>query len=554
MTKSVEAQVAERFPGVKLESKIQGWVFLEEFEQGVACYEALERPSAQDDRWLGVCYFQLFRDLDALEAIYRAINRGDEAARVNAAHLLKFVERSEEARAELEKVNPESLATYDRVLYHRVLSIHEENNGNLRDALGAAEEAWRRVQGMPEFGLLAPAILVQLAILHGRIGRAQRALWFLERGLQFTGPLENLKVRLGRAALLINLGRFQEAHAELESLHLNDAPAYQVQQRLLHGELDWATGNLDRAMQAFATAARMAVEVQATYEEFQCRLAMASILGARGEFAVATDHMTRAQALISDRSDRLVFRFREVLLLYWAGVYSAQHALDELSALVAAFGEMGLLQEQCSVHLHVADILMSQGKDEFNHELDRVQALSVSLQNQAFLAREWTLLPNLQSAARRTHQRIAGRQNVVFEVFTLGEERLTVGGQPVNIPLRRGVEVLAYFLESKAVTLKGLLADVFPDDKPRSAKSYFHQFRHQLRENVEGLEIEYDGESKMYRLKSEIDIVWDVSELRAGRIMGKTGLFLPSSGNDWALTLDRALDPYREAAGVLEVA
>jgi len=124
----------------------------------------------------------------------------------------------------------------------------------------------------------------------------------------------------------------------------------------------------------------------------------------------------------------------------------------------------------------------------------------------------------------------------------------------VNIPLRRGVEVLAFFLENKAVTLKQLLAEVFPDDKPRSAKSYFHQFRHQLRENVEGLEIEYDNESKMYRLKSEIDIVWDVSELRAGRIMGKTGLFLPSSGNDWALAVDRSLDTYREAAGVLEIA
>jgi two-component SAPR family response regulator len=142
---------------------------------------------------------------------------------------------------------------------------------------------------------------------------------------------------------------------------------------------------------------------------------------------------------------------------------------------------------------------------------------------------------------------------VVFEIYTLGEERLLLATKTVNIPLRRGVEVLAYFLENKAVTLKQLLAEVFPDDKPRSAKSYFHQFRHQLRENVEGLEIEYDGESKMYRLKSEIDIVWDVSELRAGRIMGKTGLFLPSSGNDWALAVDRSLDPYREAVGVLEV-
>ncbi len=140
-----------------------------------------------------------------------------------------------------------------------------------------------------------------------------------------------------------------------------------------------------------------------------------------------------------------------------------------------------------------------------------------------------------------------------FGLLRWAKSSLELDSRPVNIPLRKGVEVLAYFLENKAVTLKQLLAEVFPDDKPRSAKSYFHQFRHQLRENVEGLEIEYDGESKMYRLKSEIDIVWDVSELRAGRIMGKTGLFLPSSGNDWALAVDRSLDPSREAVGVLEV-
>ena len=253
---------------------------------------------------------------------------------------------------------------------------------------------------MPEFGLLAPAILVQLAILHGRIGRSQRALWFLERGLQFTGPLENLKVRLGRAALLINLGRYQEAHAELESVDLSEAPAYQVQQRLLHGELDWATGNLERAIQQFTAASQSAFALQATYEEFQCRLSLACIVGARRDFSVATDHMTRAQALITDRSDRLVYRFREVLLLYWMGTYKAQHALEELEALVVAFGEMGLLQEQCSVHLHIADILLELGRDGYTQELDRVQALSVSLQNQAFLSKEWTLLPILQKAPR----------------------------------------------------------------------------------------------------------------------------------------------------------
>jgi hypothetical protein len=57
--------------------------------------------------------------------------------------------------------------------------------------------------------------------------------------------------------------------------------------------------------------------------------------------------------------------------------------------------------------------------------------------------------------------------------------------------------------------------------------------------------VEFDGESRMYRLKSEIDILWDVADLRAGRRKEAAGPFLPSSSSDWALTLDHALERYR---------
>lgn len=552
MVDDVRTLVQHHFPGVDLTSDVQGWAFLEEFERGVEAYGAITQPTAQDDRWLGVCLFQLVRDLEALEALYRALNRGDLAARVNIAHVLRFVERGDDAAEELQRVDPDSLAPYDRVLYFRVLSIHEENNGNLREALRAAEEAWRRIQGIPEFGILAPSILAQLATLHGRIGRSQRALWFLERGLQLTTGTELLKLHARRAYVLISLGRFQEAQSELESLDLSRAPEpFQPERHWLLGEVARSTGNLDTAKHEFEQAIALSVKLQMGYEELLCRLPLIAILGIRGDFAAASEHAARAQSLISDKSDRLEFRFREVLLLHWQGAYTSEHASAELDALIEEFGAMGLLREQGVVRLHKAEMLRGSGRS-VKHELDKLQALSVTLQNPAFLAPEWALLPELHEVARTSHPRIAGQTPKVLRVSTLDQEQLELNSRAVAIPLRRGVEVLAYFLENKAVTLKQLLADVFPDDKPRSAKSYFHQFRHQLRENVDGLEIEYDGESKMYRLKSEIDIVWDVSELRAGRIMGKTGLFLPSSGNDWALTLDRALDPYREAAGVLQ--
>jgi hypothetical protein len=51
----------------------------------------------------------------------------------------------------------------------------------------------------------------------------------------------------------------------------------------------------------------------------------------------------------------------------------------------------------------------------------------------------------------------------------------------------------------------------------------------------------------MYRLKSEIDILWDVADLRAGRRKEAAGPFLPSCTSDWALTLDHSLERFRAA-------
>jgi hypothetical protein len=177
--------------------------------------------------------------------------------------------------------------------------------------------------------------------------------------------------------------------------------------------------------------------------------------------------------------------------------------------------------------------------------LDDVFALTITLQNRSFLAREWTALPRLRRLARQTHPSLLGQVEAILELRTLGEERIVLAGSDVRLPLRRSAELLAYFLEHKAVTFEEVRSDLFPLEKPRTAKSYFHQFRHQLKEHVEGLQVEYDRESRMYRLKSEIDILWDVADLRAGRRKEAAGPFLPSSSSDWALTLDHALERFR---------
>ena len=544
----VVAQVQQKLPGARIVSEIQAWAYLQEFEEGVRCYERLTDPSAADERWVGVCFFQLIDDARALEHFEIAVAKGEQAARINLAHLFRFLERSEETGLALRSINVEALSEYDRVFYFRIVSVDEENNGNLREALKAAEEAWRQVQRIPEHGILAPAILAQLGLLHSRIGRAQRALWFLDRALQITEGTEHLKTRLRRALVLQLLGRNNESLTELETLDRSGIPAAFIPElQFYRGELLWAARLIDEAEVAFHLAIEVAREHQLVYEEFIASLSLVGISLLKSKNDTAQTHLARAQNLVSDKTDRLHFRFREIQYLHSTGAYALAHAEHELHALDEEFMKMGLLQEQAYVKLHRAGLLHRLNDKHYQRLLDDLIALSVTLQSRAFLAREWMAFPDLQRLAKRTHSELVGVTDSVLELHTLGTEQILLAGEPVRIPLRKAPEVLAYFLEHKAVSLDRLMRDVFPDEKPRSAKSYFHQVRHQLKENVEGLEIEFDREAKLYRLKSEVDILWDVAELRAGRQVAETGPFLPGSGNDWALMLDHALERFRDA-------
>jgi tetratricopeptide (TPR) repeat protein len=542
----VNALLARKLPGVRLDSVVQGWAYLDDFERGIRSYGGLASPSAEDDRWLGVCHFKLFDDMKALEMFARAGDRGALGARVNQAHLLRFLERSAESSRILDDVDPTRLSRYDQVLYFRVRSIHEETGGNIRSALSYAEEAWRKAQGTPEFDVLAPSVLAQLGVLYARYGRAQRALWHLERGIQMTTGTEQLKVRLKRAIVLTTLGRYFDARSELSSLSLlHEAASLNAERHFLLGDVAWSLGELERAIASYRVATENGQGNDFVYEVFLSHISIMTIAGYLGRVEDANRHREEARRRISDKSDELQFEFRSTLLDLWLGSLSKPCASMKLSGLSSRLFDMGLLQEMGSVNLHLAAISGSGSPMKAGQLLDELRVLSVTLQNSAFLAREWALLPQFRRHASKTHPSLAGLPPAVLELRTLGEERIVLAGSDVRLPLRRSAELLAYFLEHKAVTFEQVRTDLFPEEKARTAKSYFHQFRHQLREQVDGLEVEFDGESRMYRLKSEIDILWDVADLRAGRRKEAAGPFLPTSSSDWALTLDHALERYR---------
>ena len=557
MTEDIHEIISQKFPGVELESPIQGWVYLEEYEKGIEAHQAIiqAHTKAQDDRWLGVCYFQLFNDMKALELFYRSVARGSEGARINLALAFYFVERKSEMLAELNKVNFYSLKPYDQALFFRVKSYYEEDNGKLQDALNDAEKAWAIIQNLAELPVLAPQILNQIGILHARVGRAQRALWFIERSLELASDLEKLKGYIRRAYLLIILGRYDEALKELKRPELSSAPNYSQEVHLRIGEALWAKCDIDNAISHYEESVTLSLEKELGYEEFQSRLALAAILGFQGFTATAGEHLARAKVLISDYSDQLSYNLREILTFGLTGEYSVKETLTKLYALSKQFRDTGLLQEQGWVKLHIAEMHRKSANEKaITDELDALQRLATTLQNNNFLAREWTLVPELHKLAAKTHPKIAGKSPDVLELYTMGEEKLVLNGKVVNVRMKKAIEIIAYFLEHGKVSLKKMLLDIFPDEDPKKARNYFHQFKHELRERLPGLSLEYNNEERLYALKTDFDIMWDVAELRAGRKMGALGIFLLGSGNEWAEMLEHKLAPLKETDKVFQVA
>ena len=391
MTEDIYEIISKKFPGVKLESPVQGWVYLEEYEKGIEALENMIQvhTTAQDDRWLGVCYFQLFDDLKALELFFRAVARGSEGARINLAHAFIFVERTDQVMPELQKLDFSKLTEYDKVLYYRVKSYYEENSGDLEQALSDAETAWRLIQAIPELPILSPQILSQLGVLHGRLGRANRSLWFLEQSLSLLPEgMEQIKAKLRRSHLLNILGRHEEAIEGLQSLNANAMPqALYAYQLTILGDAVWGKRDLFTAEQHYENAIIQALDSSAIYEEFLCRLSLSSIYGHQGLIATASEHLARAKVLISDRPDELLHLFRDTLVSLWAKEIPVDEAQGILQALAKEFSETGLLQEQGWVKLHIAEMYRQLGDEKSTRcELDALQFLATTLPKQQFLS------------------------------------------------------------------------------------------------------------------------------------------------------------------------
>jgi hypothetical protein len=78
------------------------------------------------------------------------------------------------------------------------------------------------------------------------------------------------------------------------------------------------------------------------------------------------------------------------------GLYNSEHAVRELLSTAEAFGDMGLLQEQGFVRLHICAFKRASGDASYTEEVESLALLARSLQNPAFLERELHFVPELR--------------------------------------------------------------------------------------------------------------------------------------------------------------
>lgn len=170
MPENIQQIISQKFPGVVLDSPVQGWWYLDQYQKGIEEYHKLKCASAEDDRWIGACYFLSGNDLTASKYFSQAIRRRSKTAHINLAHCHMFTNQRDEVTAQLSNVDTESLNAFDRAYYFKVMSYYEQTNTNLTQALNNAEIAHAIVQTIPESTLLTPRFLKAIGMIYGHMG------------------------------------------------------------------------------------------------------------------------------------------------------------------------------------------------------------------------------------------------------------------------------------------------------------------------------------------------------------------------------------------------
>ncbi|MER3553725.1 MAG: hypothetical protein C4331_05090 [Meiothermus sp.] len=539
--------------GAVLEKFFEG-----DFEGGWSCYQALRNPSFEDDRIAALCLLNLQQVQQAKNLLLKARAKGCETAAIELATTYRILGQEDLGKESLGRIEIQTLSGLDKVMALREWGAIHLGDGNLAAASEALERAWEAAYETP----FTPKILASIGQLLGWVyserGRDRQATDYLDTALQSANPAKSVYIRTTRALCLSYLGRFEEAHCDLEAAKTSHdrVPLAIPFFHYVWAELERARGSNEQALDLLQKSVEAARRAQDTETECYAELNLCALETAEGKLEVAQAHLARAKNLIVNEKAQSYYWLRQGALHSRAGKAEAGMWLERATQ---TFERLGLDREAAWGWLHLAEWNLRSGQSPLATE-----ALSKAAQARYAIGSGFPLLIELRYLPRlAAHlsglpedaygrilyedlQQIPGQTPVWVEVRTLGQSQIVANGKRVRLDMRRSVEVLSYLLAHPGSSLEQILLMLFPDESPDSARNYFHQVRYDLARAVSGMSVPFSNASKTYSVSGGgLELTWDVAELRqALRQGGEAGIakaldiyqgpFLPNSDSEWA--------------------
>jgi tetratricopeptide (TPR) repeat protein len=508
------------------------------YKEGWEFYQQLPMPSATDDRWAGICLWNLGRLEDARTMFTRAKRRGEIGALIGLASISRLLRDFHNCEAYLDAAFDCSLSPDDwvRALRERG-DLHRARN-QLKAAVAAYSEARLEAELCEEAKTLIPMIDQSLGYTYHLLGNDRKAKETLDRALLSTNSTLRAYVHMTRTFVCIFSGDFVSAESALNQHDYENInnPFFYSFQLYTNGIYKIVQNDLNNALLYF----KKSIEITEKHDfiETDClsKLGISKSYIGLKQFDEARAALKRAENLEVD-PECLAARDLTAGVL-WTNLNQLEKANEYLLSAQEYYQAHELARELAWTHLHFAVWhLKNNDSEAASNSLEHVSDIANALGGTAFLMLELRLISDIQAlAAIATPYGLNALKPVLeanlepeevkvplehrpvvneFRIRAFGQPMLLANGKPVHLSsTAKTLEVLSYLMLHPMSTLEKILTDVFEESDPKAARNNFHQIKHQLVQHSNGLQIAYDRVTRTYSLEAKnASLTWDYSEM-----------------------------------------
>jgi tetratricopeptide (TPR) repeat protein len=508
------------------------------YAEGWEFYQQLPVPSATDDRWVGICLWNMGRLEDARTMFTRAKRRGENGAVIGLASISRLLGLLDECEAYLEVAFDSSLSPEDWVRALRERGDLYLARNNLKAAVESYTDARLEAELCSDIKSLIPMIDQSLGYAFHLLGNDRKAKEVLDRALLSTNAVFRLGVRITRIFVCVYSGDLIGAENELlhPDLHDIDNSVLKALKLYIYGvfsiiKLDLSNANL------FFNQSIEITEMNG-YFEYEClsKLGLCKTYIGLKQLDNARAALKRAENV--KVSPEYVAAQNLTASVLWTNLGQLEKAHECLTNAQEYYQTHEMARELAWTYLHFAVWHLENNNAEAAAiSLEHVSDIANALGGNAFLLLELRLISDIQAladiatpyglnalkpvlesnfAAEEVKLPLEHRPVVTeYRIRAFGQPMLLANGKPVHLSsTAKTLELLSYLMLHPMSTLEKILTDVFEESEPKAARNNFHQIKHQLPLSSNGLEITYDRVTRTYSLEpGAAGLAWDYSEI-----------------------------------------